>query len=157
MSGSSFQVSSWTPTTSDWTTVHMTNVTSNYWNENFRYKFEFTSNGGNNIYLDDINIYSGAPSDNLIVAGIDETTFTAVNLYPNPADEELNVSFQAINNEKMTIVLTDLTGKIIQTNIIQANEGENLVMLNTSDFAKGVFFVNLISGTSRTTLQFVKK
>jgi len=157
MSGSSFQVSSWTPTTSDWTTVHMTNVTSNYWNENFRYKFEFTSNGGNNIYLDDINIYSGAPSDNLIVAGIDETAFTAVNLYPNPADEELNVSFQAINNEKMTIVLTDLTGKIIQTNIIQANEGENLVMLNTSDFAKGVYFVNLISGTSRTTLQFVKK
>ena len=57
----------------------------------------------------------------------------------------------------MTIVLTDLTGKIIQTNIIQANEGENLVMLNTSDFAKGVYFVNLISGTSRTTLQFVKK
>lgn len=157
MSGSSFQASSWTPTPSDWTTVHMTNVTSLYWNENFRYKFEFTSNGGNNMYLDDINIYSGAPSDNLIVAGIDETAFTAVNLYPNPADEELNVSFQTTNNEKMTIVLTDLTGKIIQTNIIQANEGENLVMLNTSDFAKGVYFVNLISGTSRTTLQFVKK
>lgn len=157
MSGSSFQASSWTPTPSDWTTVHMTNVTSLYWNENFRYKFEFTSNGGNNMYLDDINIYSGAPSDNLIVAGIDETAFKAVNLYPNPADEELNISFQAINNEKMTIVLTDLTGKIIQTNTIQANEGENLVLLNTSDFAKGVYFVNLLSGTKRTTLQFVKK
>ena len=157
MSGSSFQASSWTPTPSDWTTVHMTNVTSLYWNENFRYKFEFTSNGGNNIYLDDINIYTGAPSDNLIVAGIDEAAFTAVNLYPNPADEELNISFHAINNEKMTIVLTDLTGKTIQTTTIQANEGENLVLLNTSDFAKGVYFVNLLSGTKRTTLQFVKK
>ncbi len=157
MSGSSFQASSWTPTPSDWTTVHMTNVTSLFWNENFRYKFEFTSNGGNNIYLDDINIYSGAPSDNLIVAGIDEAAFTAVNLYPNPADEELNISFHAINNEKMTIVLTDLTGKTIQTNTIQANEGENLVLLNTSDFAKGVYFVNLLSGTKHTTLQFVKK
>lgn len=157
MSGSSFQASSWTPTANDWTTVHMTNVTNTYWNENFRYKFEFTSNGGNNMYLDDINIYIGAPSDNLIVAGIDETAFTAVNLYPNPADEELNISFQAINNEKMTILLTDLTGKIIQTNTIQANEGENLVLLNTSDFAKGVYFVNLLSGTKRTTLQFVKK
>jgi hypothetical protein len=57
----------------------------------------------------------------------------------------------------MTIVLTDLTGKTIQTNTIQANEGENLVLLNTSDFAKGVYFVNLLSGTKRTTLQFVKK
>jgi PKD repeat protein len=157
MSGSSFQVSSWTPTANDWTTVHMTNVTSLFWNENFRYKFEFTSNGGNNIYLDDINIYAGSPSENLIVAGIDETAFTAVNLYPNPADEELNISFHAINNEKMTIVLTDLTGKTIQTNTIQANEGENLVLLNTSDFAKGVYFVNLLTGTKRTTLQFVKK
>lgn len=157
MSGSSFQASSWTPTANDWITVHMTNVTSLFWNENFRYKFEFTSNGGNNIYLDDINIYSGAPSDNLIVAGIDEAAFTAVNLYPNPADEELNISFHAINNEKMTIVLTDLTGKTIQTTTIQANEGENLVLLNTSDFAKGVYFVNLLSGTKRTTLQFVKK
>ena len=135
----------------------MTNVTNTYWNENFRYKFEFTSNGGNNIYLDDINIYGGSPSDNLIVAGIDETTLTAVNLYPNPADEELNISFHAINNEKMTIVLTDLTGKTIQTNTIQANEGENLVLLNTGDFSKGVYFVNLLSGTKRTTLQFVKK
>lgn len=157
MSGSSFQASSWTPTANDWITVHMTNVTSLFWNENFRYKFEFTSNGGNNIYLDDINIYTGAPSDNLIVAGIDEAAFTAVNLYPNPADEELNISFHAINNEKMTIVLTDLTGKTIQTTTIQANEGENLVLLNTSDFAKGVYFVNLLSGTKRTTLQFVKK
>ena len=157
MSGSSFQASSWTPTANDWITVHMTNVTSLFWNENFRYKFEFTSNGGNNIYLDDINIYSGAPSDNLIVAGIDEAAFTAVNLYPNPADEELNISFHAINNEKMTIVLTDLTGKTIQTTTIQANEGENLVLLNTSDFAKGLYFVNLLSGTKRTTLQFVKK
>ena len=157
MSGSSFQASSWTPTANDWITVHMTNVTSLFWNENFRYKFEFTSNGGNNIYLDDINIYTGAPSDNLIVAGIDEAAFTAVNLYPNPADEELNISFHAINNEKMTIVLTDLTGKTIQTTTIQANEGENLVLLNTSDFAKGLYFVNLLSGTKRTTLQFVKK
>lgn len=157
MSGSSFQASSWTPTANDWITVHMTNVTSLFWNKNFRYKFEFTSNGGNNIYLDDINIYTGAPSDNLIVAGIDEAAFTAVNLYPNPADEELNISFHAINNEKMTIVLTDLTGKTIQTTTIQANEGENLVLLNTSDFAKGVYFVNLLSGTKRTTLQFVKK
>ena len=157
MSGSSFQASSWTPTANDWITVHMTNVTSLFWNENFRYKFEFTANGGNNIYLDDINIYPGSPSDNLIVAGIDEAAFTAVNLYPNPADEELNISFHAINNEKMSIVLTDLTGKTIQTTTIQANEGENLVLLNTSDFAKGVYFVNLLSGTKRTTLQFVKK
>jgi hypothetical protein len=57
----------------------------------------------------------------------------------------------------MTIVLTDLTGKTIQTNTIEANEGENIVLLNTSDFAKGVYFVNLLSGTNRTTLQFVKK
>lgn len=157
MSGSSFQASSWTPTTGDWTTVHLTNVTSNFWNENFRYRFEFTSNNGNNIYLDDINIYTGAPSDNLIVASIDETSFEAINLYPNPTDDDVTVSFTATTPEKMTVSITDLSGKVIQANTIHTNEGENVVMLNTVDFAKGVYFVTLMSGTKHTSLQFIKK
>jgi hypothetical protein len=49
--------SAWTPTAANWVTVHVTNMTSAYWVENFRFKFEFKAGGGNNIYIDDINIY----------------------------------------------------------------------------------------------------
>ena len=58
------QTTAFTPTSvNDWTTVHVTNIFSSYWIENFRYKFKFSGDGGNNIYLDNINVYSGTSSD----------------------------------------------------------------------------------------------
>src|SRR5690606_31964793 len=67
MSGSNVATTSWTPTAADWVTVHMTNVTNIYWNENFRFKFQFTAAGGNNVYVDDINIYAGPPSNDIVL------------------------------------------------------------------------------------------
>ena len=58
-------------------------------------KFSFTGDGGNNLFLDDINFYRGSPSDNLVL-GLDElSSVNGLSLYPNPAANELNVKFTA--------------------------------------------------------------
>jgi hypothetical protein len=86
--------SSWTPTSeTDWTTVHMTNVTSDYWNDNFRYKFKFEGENGNNIFIDDINMYSGSPSDNIVLGLTDLGDIEQLNVFPNPTEGELNLQF----------------------------------------------------------------
>lgn len=150
--------SPWIPATpEDWTTVHMTNVTSEYWVDNFRYKFKFDGNGGNNLYLDNINIYSGSPSDN-VVSGIDETLqMNGVNLYPNPADEEVTLSFSSINTQAITVAIQDVFGKTIQSHNILAQNGSNLVFLDTQKLATGTYFVSLINGGSPVTIKFVKE
>jgi hypothetical protein len=80
----------------DWQTVHMTNVTTSYWVNNFRFKFRFESDGGNNIYIDDINIYSGAPSDALVTVGLDENLqLQNAVVFPNPAEDEVNLRNRA--------------------------------------------------------------
>lgn len=149
--------SSWSPSSqSDWTTVHMTNVTSTYWVNNFRYKFVFESDGGNNFYLDDINIYAGSQSDQIV--GLNEVgEFKGLSLYPNPADNEINVSFGLEAAQDVVLEVTDLTGKLVQSNLIKANTGNNLVMLNTSDFAQGVYMLNITAGSKRSTLRFMVK
>ena len=151
--------SAFTPASqADWETVHMTNVTSSYFTDNFRYKFEFESDGGNNFYLDDINIYEGAPSD-VLVANVLENgaTIEGLSVYPNPADNELNVRFSIANAENAYLTIQDVSGKTVQNNFVKANSGANLVMMNTSSLAQGMYFLQVRVGTTNQTLQFVVK
>lgn len=151
--------SSWKPTSqADWVTVHVTNVTSNYFSQNFKFKFRFEGEGGNNFYLDDINLYAGS-SSNEIVLGINELneSINDISLYPNPTDGELNVSFSASKNKDMQFQVLDITGKIIQNNLVNAVQGSNLVLLDTQIFAAGSYFLKIMSDDHFKTLPFVIK
>lgn len=159
-----FQLSSATSTTaftpsseSDWTTVHMTNVTNTYWTENFRYKFSFEAGGGNNMYLDNINIYAGSPSDNLVVSVSENEGVAGLSVYPNPADEELNIRFAVNNAQSADVQIQDLSGKTLKAFPIHANAGSNLVVVSTSDLASGMYFLRVNTGGTQETLQFVVK
>lgn len=159
MSGTSTAASAWTPTSANWVTVHVTNITSTYWNDNFRCKFQLTSGDGNNIYIDDINIYSGAPSESPVTAGLEDLGSVAdINLFPNPVDNELQISFSSqVGNNEITFYITDLTGKRLQQHSIHANEGNNLVQIATEYLSAGTYLIQMIDGTSQKTLTFVKK
>lgn len=159
MSGTNTATSAWTPGAADWVTVHVTNVTSAYWNDNFRCKFQTTNGGGNNFYIDDINIYSGAPSETPVTAGLaDLGSVGNINLFPNPAENEIQISFssQTGSNEIMFYV-TDLTGKRIQQHRINANEGNNLVNIATENLSAGTYLIQMVDATGQRTLTFVKK
>lgn len=159
MSGSTTVASAWTPGAADWLTVHVTNITSVYWNDNFRCKFQTTSGGGNNFYIDDINIYSGAPSENPVTAGLaDLGTVANINLFPNPADNEVQISFNSqTGNNQIQFFVTDLTGKRLQQHTINANEGNNLVLIATENLSAGTYLIQMIDANGQRTLNFVKK
>jgi len=150
--------SSWTPSSSaDWVTIHMTNITSEYWNENFRYKFKFEGDNGNNIFIDDINLYSGAPSETIIL-GLDEATeIGALSLYPNPTEGELNLLFDLASNQTVNIQLQDVCGKIVQYHSVNAAIGSNLVLMDTQGIAAGSYFLTIQAGTTQKVMQFVVK
>jgi len=137
----------WTPAGSeDWTTVHMTNITSSYYEEDFRVRFQFEADGGNNFFLDDINLYQGEPSDDIVLVGLDEENMGDFNLYPNPADDALNIQFDQKEGGPTTIVITDVSGKqVMEQNIVSA-KGDNLVILDTQSLSPGVYMVGLAQG-----------
>ncbi|MCR9170996.1 MAG: M43 family zinc metalloprotease [bacterium] len=154
--GSDVSSSSWAPASeSDWVTVHMTNITSAYWVENFRFKFEFESDGGNNMYLDNINIYPGSPSDNLVASLTETDDIDHVTLYPNPTEGDVTVRFDVASAQEVNMEVVDVTGKVVNTSRVNANTGANMVVLGTSSMAPGMYFLK-IDGSSNS-LQFVVK
>lgn len=147
--------STWIPSTaSDWTTVHMTNITSNYFTGDFRFKFAFESDGGNNFYLDNINIYQGAPSEE-IVSGLNELDLSNMVLYPNPTDGEINVSFDLMTASSVQMRILDLAGKQLKSFDLLGNEGKNLAFIDVNELSSGVYFLNVAVGGINQKLRFV--
>lgn len=133
----------YTPAPEDWVTVHVTNITPQFFVSDFRFMFEFTSDQGNNLYIDDINIYKGAPSDDIIANVLEEELISGVSVYPNPANDEVNIQFVASGSEIVTVQLADLQGKVVKEVSLQLNSGLNIVPLSTVDIADGLYLINI--------------
>lgn len=157
------QSTTFTPSSeNDWTTVHVTNITSSYLVDNFRYKFTFEGGGGNNFFLDNINIYTGGPSEELVdgssgVGLAEEQNIKNLQLYPNPTDEELNVKFVLNSAEKILIKIYDLTGKELSSNNINGAVGTNIVMLDTKKLSSGSYFVDIETNGFKEIRKFIIK
>ena len=146
----------WSPSSqADWVTVHMTNVTANYFTDNFRMRFRFEGEGGNNFYLDDINIYSGGPSNDLVLAGLEQNNLSELVLYPNPTDADLHLTFSSLYAGAAKLKVTDLTGKVVQAYPLYLQEGKNMIITQTNQLAAGSYLLQLEFNGAVTTLPFV--
>lgn len=84
------------------------------------------------------------------VLGVEELEVGAFNVYPNPASDAVNVSFEANNND-YTVSLTDLQGRTIATKNLSKLSGTQLVTFSTENIAKGSYIVTIASnGLKRT-------
>lgn len=155
--GSEISNSTFVPTAADWVTVHITNFSESHLVENFRYRFRFESDGGNNVYLDNINIYNGAPSEELVVGLTENELLKDVTVYPNPTENELNVQFSLENSQTLVYAITDITGKTVQSSIVHAAVGNNLITSDMSELANGMYLIQLSGEGIQQTIQFVKK
>lgn len=142
----------YTPSPDDWITVHVTNITPQFFVPDFRFMFEFTSDQGNNLYIDDINIYKGAPSDDLIAELIELDHESSVLVYPNPASDELFVNLYSDMNGEGNLVLMDLQGKQIARNPIELLKGENEWAIDVAGLSDGIYIIRL-----ETTIGTVNK
>lgn len=149
------ETNAWEPQSmDDWTTVHMTNVTSQFWVDLFRVKFQFESDGGNNFFLDNINIYSGPPSD---LSVNNEHVFENFNIYPNPATKEATVSFSLEGAQHTTVSLLNMLGQPVEKFEIQGNTGNNQVLIGTESYDAGVYIVKVQTPGKEQTKRLIIK
>ena len=147
----------WAPSTdADWTTVHMTNITDAYFVGDFRCKFEFESDGGNNIYLDNINLYQGAPSNDIVSGvGLSEMELSNASLYPNPTDGELNVEFDLNNAQATELTILDLTGKQLESYSVSGQSGKNSAFIDLNTLTSGVYFLKIHVEDASHQMRFI--
>lgn len=77
-------------------------------------------------------------------------------LYPNPAIEYLYVELNQDYRKPETITISDISGKILLQNKINANPPNNVIMLNISNLSKGTYILST-QGNEKTSTLFVKK
>ncbi|MBA3970730.1 MAG: T9SS type A sorting domain-containing protein [Bacteroidetes bacterium] len=142
---------SFVPTAGQWTTktVSLSSVASA---PSLMVMFKFTSDAGNNIYLDDINILGNV--------GVDELA-NSINfsIYPNPAEDNTVISFNLSESENTTISLFDIVGKQIVSVFsgnLPAGEHKYSIGENTK-LAAGAYFVRVtVDGKSFTKKLIIK-
>ena len=117
-------------------------------NDNVSLKFEYTHDGGNNMFIDDINI------DGLV--GIeDATSVQSVNLFPNPASVATRIEFTLERDNHVTVKLVDMLGRDVKT-VAEADlpAGVHYTEINDLD-TPGVYFVKLIIGQDEVVNKLV--
>lgn len=134
--------SNYTPASqADWR-AELVSITGQFVNQpNIRVMFENISDAGNNVYIDDINII-GNPT------GVEDLTAenVAMEIFPNPASESIQLSFKMPVAEEAMLTIEDISGRTV--GIIKnekMNFGYYLLSYNTSDLSKGIYFVRLRS------------
>ena len=88
------------------------------------------------------------------VASLLENELSAITIYPNPSSDILNIDLSAANEEIQSIFLVDITGKLVQTIDVHENE---VIKLNLSSFASGLYYIKISSATNTVVRQVVKE
>ena len=105
---------------------------------------------GNSTYIDDINI-SGA-------AGIAElNNKPQLNLYPNPANDQLTLDYTLTSSSSVSIRLFDLQGREVAELVSEKNKaaGKYSTSMDTKKYNPGVYFVTIANASGVTTQKVV--
>jgi len=145
--------SSFTPSSSsDWKTINVDNINSEYYVSNFRFKIEFESDGGNNIFIDDINLY---PASSIGI--MENSNLDGFSLYPNPVSNQMEVKFSLNSDTECSVNILNSLGEVVD--IVyngQLLSGQNVLGYNATNLSQGVYYLQLNCNGVITTHKFVK-
>ena len=151
---SGFSTAPWTPNSSQWREESIS-VVPLAGEQTAMIRFTITDGGGNNIYIDDINIVD-AP------IGLNEVTLSeeSLEIFPNPSHGNATISYRLEKSEDISIRLTDITGRVIGEIIIgNQTKGDYSIQTNelgASNLLSGIYFITLANKDSTVVKKWLK-
>ena len=123
---------------------------SAYNNVFFRFRYITETGSSNNFYLDDINLTT--------ITSLNDNYSTLLNLsvFPSPANENISVMFDLVEDKKVEVSLVDVLGKIVKT-ISKQNlgNGNHAITISVDDLSKGIYFVKVNVNNKITTQKII--
>ncbi len=117
--------------------------------QNTTYQIQVQANCG------DGNLSGWSESITVTTTGIDNYLSNSITLYPNPANDVVNVQCTMNNVQLEGIEIIDVYGKVVRT-IVGANN-YSPIRINVSGLANGMYFVRVTTDEGVVTKTFVKK
>jgi PKD repeat protein len=137
------------PTSSQWRKEYI-NLSPFINSDNVRIKFKFTSAGGNNIYIDDINLSS-------YFVGIDEkeNSGNSIHVYPNPLENTSVITMKLSERSSIELTLFNIMGQKVNSFVSgEKLPGEYTFPLN-NNLSKGVYLLILNDGKQQINKKIV--
>lgn len=133
------------PTGSQWR-AESVNLNAYAGNATVLVKFVATSDYGNNIYVDQVNLAGGT-------VGIQEenANFASVELYPNPTVNETSVNISLVNSSEVAVSVLNNVGQLVYQTVATLNAGNNKINLDTKNYAAGIYNVVISSENGAVT------
>lgn len=77
-------------------------------------------------------------------------------IYPNPADEVINIKFKNSINSDLRISVTDMMGKQLISNTVRWNSMNNLLSIPVNQLPAGIYQISVYSGNAFKVIKFIK-
>jgi hypothetical protein len=120
-------------------------------NPNVQIVFESYNGYGNNIFVDNVTVEGTLSS-----IKNNQTEFESAMVYPNPSQGKFTIAFFDFDQE-VTVSLMDLNGKVLFTDLVDCGSRTCFLYYDGEFLAKGVYLLNIQSGTNRITKKIILK
>jgi PKD repeat protein len=142
--------SSFVPNAGNWSTQTLTLPPGVLGKSNLMFKFEFnTGGGGNNFYLDDVNITT--------TVGINQSPAPAFgySVSPNPASGGSVLYLELVRTERVTVKVYDILGKEVKNILENQPLQQGRSQYSIAPEHKGVYFIRMQVGDHISTHKLV--
>ena len=78
--------------------------------------------------------------------GLDEANSSEISIYPNPSAGNFNLNISNVNTASVDVEITDVSGKVILSNVYNTNNGSVNESINISNVDDGVYIVRVNGG-----------
>lgn len=80
-----------------------------------------------------------------------------INVYPNPTNDQLNLSFFMESESNVNIEVVDLMGKVVYSGTLNGIEGFNKTELSTASFSNGIYILKITQDQASAIQKFMVK
>lgn len=108
-------------------------------------------NEGDNVFVDNVIITGSMVGVNEPV----EVPFDITAVYPNPAKDNIMVSYFTNTRTQVQVRLSSITGQLVYTSQYDAHNGNNTLTIDVSQLPKGVYVMSVESSNGVTTKKVI--
>jgi len=134
------------PDSSEWKQANISFGNFSFTKELY-FKFVITNGGGNDFYIDNINVGTAASGINNITTSINE-----VEVYPNPVTSQITIDLNSAQGTKLSMEVIDMEGRnlseMTNIDIVQGRQSITFQARQLNIFHPGMYYLKLSDGNS---------
>ena len=109
--------------------------------------------------LKQVNTDGRSKYSNVVLIKGNVSNITLSGVYPNPVKRDVNITIQSPSNDNLTLIITDLAGKVVNKRIVNVLAGDNKFNFNVETLSAGTYIMKAIcaNGCEAAVQKFVKQ